>query len=457
MLRAKNNYSLDAGEKDILVKTGMPPIFAQFLKEKSVSLGVAFAIRATSPFQRYLMPAAPKPSSVKAKTGNWSFTKGVISVDPALGKTEKIDGKWQLIPRTSHDFPKKNSGILSEVIHRLSLQEVLYSLNSGEYTLVGTENDIHESGFLVVKAKFKFPYDTEIVFRINFNEKKSRLEKQFPIDVTKLLIDIPVKESQPKWWNESWGKFTLCLDNYYPAQYMSANDSDFKDILAYGVNDGTGQVLPITGDQDLLWISVPSNKHDQLLKDFEEVFNSFDENDLAKLYKARIDLHIRMGGKPEDAVEAIHNHSLAGLGNVTAYESYVIDEVNTAFDTCGIRHLRKLIQHAAENHTPEIPGHLDANMIHVWRGKISMTHNENEIIKFVMQQDYPNENIVNVHPGWDMAKWYTVIDTQIHLKQPVPAATLEEYKKHRGKVKPNALFGLTSWIKKEKPDETENE
>jgi hypothetical protein len=446
---ANDRIMLDDAERQILVKTGMPPVFAQFLKEKSKALGIAFALRASSPVQRYLMPAAPKPASVKAKTGNWSFTKGIITIDPSLGKTEKVEGKWQLIPRTSHDFPKKNSGILSDTIHRLSLQEILSSLNSGEYSLVGTEQDIHDSGTLVLKPKFRFPASSHYVFRINFNEQKSRLEKQYPIDFSKILINIPLKEPQPIWWNEKWGDFEKCLDNYYPAQYMNDDDTEFKDIMVYGINDGSGKVLPITGDQDLLWISIPSSKHDKLLKDFEEVFNTFDRDGLEKLYLARVALHIRLGGKPEETDDAIHNSSLAGMGCITAYESYVIDEVNTAFDNnSGVHHLRNLIQHAAENHSPAEPSPMDANMIHIWRGKISMTHNENEMIQYVMQKDYPNENIFSIHHKWDMTKWGPVINLQLSLNQPVPADTLEEYKKYRTVHKPQTIFGIASWIKK---------
>jgi hypothetical protein len=448
MVIANDRIILDDAERQILVKTGMPPVFAQFLKEKSKSLGIAFALRASSPMQRYLMPAAPKPVSVKAKTGNWSFTKGIITVDPLLGKTEKVEGKWQLIPRTAHDFPKKNSGILSDVIHRLSLQEILSSLNSGEYTLIGTEQDINDSGTLILKPKFRFPASSNYVFRINFNEKKSRLQKQLIMDFSKMLINVPSREAQPSWWNEKWGVFEKCLDNYYPAQYMNDDETEFKDIVVYGINDGSGKVLPITGDQDLLWISIPSSKHEKLLKDFEEVFNTFEREGLENLYLARIALHIRLGGKPEDAEEAIHDYSLAGMGCITAYESYVIDEVNTAFDNCGVKHLRNLIQHAAENHTPSEPSPLDANMIHIWRGKISMTHNENEMIQYVMQKDYPNENIFSIHPKWDMNKWAPVINLQLSLNQPVPVETLEEYKKYRITNKPQKIFGLASWIKK---------
>jgi hypothetical protein len=99
--------ALDKKEQRIIKQAAIPPVFAQFLKEKSLSLGVAFALRVSTSPHRYLMPASPKPISVKTKTGNWSFTKGVISVAPELGTVEEEDGKWKILNRNEHDLPKE--------------------------------------------------------------------------------------------------------------------------------------------------------------------------------------------------------------------------------------------------------------------------------------------------------------------------------------------------------------
>jgi Cft2 family RNA processing exonuclease len=107
-----------------------------------------------------------------------------------------------------------------------------------------------------------------------------------------------------------------------------------------------------------------------------------------------------------------------------------------------------LIQHASENHNPD-PEHLaplDVSIVHVWRGKISMTHSEKEMISFIMQDDYPKENIINVHPRWDMAKWATVIHAQIDLQQPIPLDTLSAYKAYRAKNK--GFSNLLQWVQK---------
>jgi hypothetical protein len=443
-LERNETVTFSKEEWRILEKTGVPPVFAQFLKEKSLLFGVAFALRANSPTPRYLMPAAPKPSSVKAKTGNWCFSKGVISVDPNLGKIERVHGKWFLVERTDHDFPSQQSGILKELVHTLSLQEVLAGLSAGEFRIIGTEEDIQDSGYLVLQPDQHFPDESDIIFGINLNENKSRIEKQCKIDFEKLLTKIPVKQSKPAWWKDEWGKFDDALDNYYPALYKHASDSAFHDIMVFGLADEKGKVLPITGDQDLLWISVPSSKQ-EVFKDFENVINTFEEGGVEKLYAERVALFVKMGGKSADAEKNIRNGSIAGLGCVTPFESYVIDEVNVAFSHCGIRHLRDLIQHAADNHNPDHPSPLDAMMLQVWHGQISLTRNENDLIHYVMQPGYPNENIIDVHPKWDMTKWSAVINMQIALKQPIPLNTLQAFRQYRIK---NKMLAFLPWMKR---------
>jgi hypothetical protein len=437
---------LDDSEKEILASTGIPPIFAIYLKEKSRLLGVAFALRTTSPVQRYLMPAAPKPSSVKVKTGNWGFTKGVIPIEASLGKTLRIDHVWRLIPRLAGELPAKDSGVISEVLHTVSLQEVLAGINGQEFKLIGTVQDIQDSGRITIMASRKAPLNSEIIFSIALTEAKPRVQEQCKIDFEKITVKLPAREPRPTWWLDAWGDFDRSLDNYYPAQFKSAQDAEFRDIYVYGVADENNVVLPITGDQDLLWISIPTKLHESLLKDFEEVINTFEEGGVEKIYRARIALHLKMGGQPEEAENSIRNNSIAGLGSVSTHESFVIDEVNTSFSHSGVNHIRDLIQHASENHNPAKSSPLDVPAVHVWRDKISRTRNENEMIQFITHENYPQENIVNVNPRWDMNKWAAVITQQLQLKLPVPVVTLDAYKQHQ--TKSRSFGNLIGWVKK---------
>lgn len=437
----QENYPpLDQREKNILKKTSLPPVFAQFLKEKSLSLGVAFALRASSCSARYLMPASPKPISVKAKTGNWNFAKGVISVDTKLGRIEKKNGEWKLIHRDKKDIPS-DTNFLKSVIHKLSLQEILISIHSGEYNIINTEKDINSTGRIILNP-INHPRDSDFIFSINFKENPIRIEPQCPIDLDKLLITPLEKVDKPAWWNDQWGEFETCINNYYPAQYKHANDNTFSDILAYGIEDQNGQVLPITSDQDFLWISSPHKKYDAFLKEFSETIDTSNPQGVEKLYKARLALHLKLGGTPEQAEQSISNSSISGVGHVTAYESYVIDEINKDFSTCGVKHLRNLIQHAADNHNPDKPSALDTLIIHFWHGKIFITHNEHELIEFFMQPDYPNENMIDIHPKWNMKEWAPVILVQLLLKQPVPQKTMLAFKNFKKQNEKSVFFGV---------------
>ena len=430
---------LPANEMQILKKTGIPPVFAQLLKQKSQQLHLAIALRATTPMQRYLMPAAPKPLSVKAKTGNWCFTKGVISVDPNLGKIQKNNKKWLLIKRDLEDLPT-HKDLLHTLLHHVSLQEILSLLEAEEIELIKVEN--HE---IYLKPLNRFPHDKQFVFKINFNEDESRIEKQCPIDFTKMLIQPFIKETKPSWWQAAWGDFDECRNTYYPIQYKTQDTDVFKDILVYGLYDQTKKILPITGDQDLLWISIPSKQHESLFKEFEEVVDTNKQSDIQKLYKSRIALHLRLGGKIQDVDACISNVSLGSLGRVSAYESYVIDSVNQGFIRSGIKHLRNLIQHAAENHNPRKIVSIDARMVHVWKGQISMTFNENELIQFVLQKDFLMSNIVNVNALWDMNKWAPLIAEQITLKQPVLPDTIQALKTYTQKTQNLPFVKKLNW------------
>jgi hypothetical protein len=376
--------------------------------------------------------------TVKVKTGNWGLTKGVIAVDPYLGKIEKFNNQWCPQPRVESDLPLA-PGVIQEIVHKVSLREIIIGLQKNDYRLVISASDIKKTNRLIIEVITHNLELHPIIFSINFNEPADRIEPQQLIDFKKMQPFSIDKEQEPSWWLAMWGEFHTCLSYYYPLQYKYITEDNFHDVMIYGVGNGKGEILPITGDQDLLWISIPTSKHDTVLKNFEKVINTFEASGTQELYTARIALHLALGGNPEEAEQHINNDSIAGLGCVTPYESYVIDEVNTAFAKTGIKHLRNLIQHAPENHNPGKPSPLNATMVHIWRGEISLTLNENELIQFVMQPNYPRENIFHVHPQWNMKSWAPVVANQCFLKQPILEKTLLAYNEYCNTHK-TALF-----------------
>jgi hypothetical protein len=429
-------------EDHILKHTGIPAVFAQLLKQTSVKSNIAFAIRGGLPFQRYMMPCAPKPVSVKAKTGNWGFTKGVIAENNDLGKVEDKAGTIVIKPREQKDLPQK-PGIVETTTHKLSLREVVAGLETGDFDFVSARD-----GRLIVTAT-DAPTASNMEFSINLMESAPRVERQLAIENIERVSQNLQTIKKPDWWEDKWGDFTKATDNYFPAQMRDANlpQSKFEDIKIYGVPNG-GKILPITGDQDLLWISAPVKEQDTKGK-FSQVYNTFDSRNVEDLVLARIKMASDLvKSNPTAAhaeiqdVLAISNASIARLGCITAFESKVIDDVNKSFEK-SVPHMLDLFQHGAENRNPGKPSPLDAPMIHIWRGEIKLTNNENELINFVMQKDYLENNIIDIHPQWDMKKWGAVVEKQYQLQQPIPPLTMTAFLDHKKNILPPA-FSKTS-------------
>jgi hypothetical protein len=424
-----NLKELRNNEEFILKFTGIPEVFLDLLKKSSVENDVAFAIRAGAAFQRYQMPNAPKPVTVKAKTGNWGAAKGVIPEDNALGKVENHDGKMVVKHRDDHKDLPTLPGIIEPVLHKLSLREVVDGLERGDFELASNKN-----GRLVFKAT-DGPTDANIEFSIDLRESQ-RVDKQLNIpDIDKITKNL-AEVSQPDWWRQEMGDFHQLVDNYYPAQYRDANqpESKFADINVFGVPSGEGEakvVLPITGDQDSLWITRPATAEN--LKEPPRVYNTFKQGEVEDLVGARFDMAMAEAGDDMEKLEQLINidkGSIARLGCVTAFESKIIDGINTNFQAV-VKHMLDLFQHGTENHNPGTPSPLDSPMVHVWRGQAAITHTEKELVEYVLQPGYLEANIVDIHPKWDMNKWAPVIEKQVQLGHPVPIATLAACVEHK--------------------------
>jgi hypothetical protein len=197
------------------------------------------------------------------------------------------------------------------------------------------------------------------------------------------------------------------------------------------------KVLPITGDQDLLWISRPAQNAEGLEK-FAKVANTFKVSEIEQLVSERIKLALYLARNSHEKLPEllqINNASVARLGCVTTFESYIIDEVNKSLGQV-MTHMHDLFQHGTENRNPGLPSPMDSPMVHVWKGHVSLTQDEGELLEFVMQKGYLEENIIDVHPKWDMSKWSQVVNRQLELGQPVPLATLaarDEYVAHQAR------------------------
>ncbi|MES2217495.1 MAG: anthrax toxin-like adenylyl cyclase domain-containing protein [Pseudomonadota bacterium] len=413
-------------ENVILRATGIPAVFADVLKNISLEKGMAIGLRAGTPMQRYMMPCEPKPVTYKAKTGNWGFTKGVIAEDKALGKVVNNDGEMVIKERDDKkELPKHPE----TVIHKVSLREVVAGIESGEFEFITARN-----GRITVKAT-DGPTNSNYEFSINLLEPKDRITPQIDIKNIKEITANLVEVAEPTWWKPQYGDFKKLSSDFYPAQSRDADqpNNEFTDIKVFAVyNEKKGGLLPVTGDQDALWFTRPAGVSDDNGV-YSKVYNTFQTEGTAQLLSVRNEMAmIEAGDDVEKLLELtnISDSSIARLGCVTAFESEVIDSVNKDFNA-EVEHMMDLFQHGAENRNPGNPSPLDSPMVHFWRGEVFLTQDEDDLVDFVMQPDYLEENILDVHPRWDMAVWAGVVEKQFLLHQPVPPMTMAAFVEFR--------------------------
>jgi hypothetical protein len=409
-----------SSEDEILASAGIPKAYADILKKLSMEENVAIGLRAGAPLQRYAMPCSPKPSMYKAKTGNWGFTKGVIAEDRELGKVEHDKTGARVVKERddNYDLPK-DKALIKTVTHTLSVMEVAAGIESGQFEFVSAKN-----GRLIVKAT-DAPTGASPEFSINLLEPASRITKPIDIDVSKVTANLP-SANVPNWWDPDWGNFDDVAKNYFPAQVLKGND--FVDIKVFGMEDKFNNVLPITGDQDALWMTRPADAVDNDER-YSKVVNTFSLAGTEEMLEVRLNMATREAGDDVDKLMEltdISNSSIARLGCVTGHESRLIETINKRMQQ-EVEHMVDLFQHGAENRNPGKPSPLDSPMIHFYRGQVFRTENEKELINFTMQPGFIERNIVDINPRWDMSQWSVVVEKQYALKQPIPPLTMAAF------------------------------
>ena len=387
---------------------GLPPHLSEQIKSTTKQHSVAVSFRMSLPYQ--LADGAPKPATVKAKTGNWGFTKGVIAVDSeVLGRVEK-DGSIRR--HESKDLPKNSSGAIAlpAVQHTIALGEIIQGLDKipPEYKIVSDEKNPNE---LKVQTILGNPNQDQVIYSINLNEGKPKGSHSSD-----------EKASQtPTWWQEDkWGSFAEKSSLHFPASYEA--DGARKPLQVYGLPDSQGQTVPITGDHDLLWIT-------RTPQESAKVAEVYDTSTVGGAYQLSKELikYDKAFAEANSTEPKFKSHNdipaevIATLGRVTAAEAYTIMDINAGYlnkSTLGGEALKNPIQHGCENHTPYKPSDLDGPMLHFYKDHIIMTKDEKSLVDFLVHhKDYLKENIVDVHPQWNMELWGKVVAKQLELGQ----------------------------------------
>ncbi|GEM_PF-5137282 len=418
-----------------LEAVGIPLEFAAQIMLLAHSLGVAIAIRAGKPFQLYKDLCAPKPSFVKAKTGTWGFAKGVIPENYRLGKMDASGNV--LIPP---DIP-------DEVIftqHKISLGEILSGLRkkSPEYQLISLDPCLTPQEYIkqyhrlvVVPTVATSPKENKIIFSIDLEKGSPPLK----IDVGSIRTHLfETTHKCPSWWNTKWGKFSDCLNYRYPADYQESLSDEIQPLKIYAIHNSEKKSVPITGDMDLLWMTRPSERYLQqhLLRQFPpsalRVLNTANVEDSDQMLKALIELHTHFAEQRDELfdITKIKDESIGRTGCITPLESFFITNINERFAKFA-PHITNLFQHGAENRNPGMPSDIDGRMLHIWHGEFVLTESEKDLVDFVLNTPgYLENNIIDVHPKWNMNLWAPVINKQISLRQSIRSDVLEKYKKY---------------------------
>lgn len=79
--------------------------------------------------------------------------------------------------------------------------------------------------------------------------------------------------------------------------------------------------------------------------------------------------------------------------------------------------VKNLIQHGSENRNPYASSNLNTKMLHFYNGTIYLTRGEKQLIQFYLANDFLKNNLVDVHPKWQMSEWAPVLEKQQALGQ----------------------------------------
>ncbi|MDR3491756.1 MAG: hypothetical protein P4M12_06930 [Gammaproteobacteria bacterium] len=421
--------------REALEAVGIPLEFAAQIMLLANSLGIAIAIRAGKPFQLYNDHCIPKPSFVKAKTGNWGFAKGVIPENSQLGK---IDANGVVVA------PPVIPEEVSFTQHKISLGEIVRGLQNipPEYQLISLDPSLTPEEYIqrhhrlaVVPAAEAAPKNNSVIFSIDLERGSLPLQ----VDVEPICTTLfKAKHECPSWWDEQWGKFSDRVSYRYPAEYQENISGPLLPLQIYAIRDNQDELIPITGDMDLLWVTRPTQKEIKqrnlsvLPESAHRVVNTAELEGSALMLEALIELHTHFAEQRDEIfdINEISDESIGRAGCITPLESFFITKINERFSKFA-PHITNLFQHGAENRNPGLPSDIDGKILHIWQGEVILTESEKDLVDFVLNTPgYLENNIIDVHPKWKMELWAPVINKQILLRQSIHSEVMERYKKY---------------------------
>jgi hypothetical protein len=229
----------------------------------------------------------------------------------------------------------------------------------------------------------------------------------------------------PEWWSQKLGNFGEMLEMRLPVECAKLTGQPFTPVKVLAIrNTSTQELLPITGDMDLLWISRPSEQHPFVKEAIDHAIPLLTVMDLSNpenIPGMRTHLQALCTLEYSDPInfDLITDEKLARLGCITPFEAYIITIINQRF-AAFVDHLDDLLQHGCENRNPGKGSDLDSGMLHCTNGLFTLTTNEAELLNFILSdQEYLQQYRLELNPNWDMGKekWGRVVHRLLEMNR----------------------------------------
>lgn len=467
---------LIAYDAEALAEVGMPPYCAAEIKEQKF----AVSFRANQLIDVFTDSAVAKWGIVRAKSTMHGLGKGTIPVPEDSHYLGRISDDGMVTAYTAdaklskyHKQVDPKEAKIFDVRQHVTLEEVMRGLHSRppEYVLV---NDPPKNNILEVRVHPKHPslhgspVAAAVVYSIDLMPSETNVIKAptvaVAIDqtaspserralVAKMKADARVKPAvdvkKPDWWDEKWGEYAdRWHDRYAVSKKPNAEAKDFTPYMVLGDD----KHHPIRPDQDMLWVPRPLDEvktlglTGPLPPEMHVPLNTIAKKsavlNIIQLSKLLVKLDEIISGVDKDAdknkdkdkrlfpngfkdLEPGGKFDITALGNITPFEAYRVLMLHSGlkrkYEKLDL--MTEVIQHGAENRTPYMPENLTGKMLHFYRDpsrgemKVALTHNERELVAFVLKPEYLQHHFFEVHRLWDMKVWGPVVKAQIEAKQ----------------------------------------
>lgn len=472
-----------------IIESGFPPLFTSVMSQLAMTTGTTVSMRVGNP-PRIGFGDDGKPMAVKQKTGAAFLFKCLIPVDQhylklhskdfPLGSVLEKHRPSELLADFKNIITTHEQAVQAElsadVDHsvikefgvsqlRVSLNEVLSDLQSYEPITPANIKDgkltLYPKASVVAQNPDHFKgADTvaNTAFVIDLTDQRAP-----EIGQEKLLEQLPAARSQmqriqePSWWPKELGDFAQVKSQSLPVSYAQrGQEANPEPFLILGGPNALGakqnHQRPITGDVDLFWITpfvdsfVDDEKY-QMIAGHKVIgprttFNISDGSieearQFKEMFLQLVDtMHEKMGMEtPAFSAEEIIELDLAGLANMQGLtnpsEAAMIHMVNKLFGAQDIN-ISQLILHGSEVFNPGKPSDIGPLLHILPDGERVLTHDEDELIQLVSQENYLQTYPIDVHPKWNMDKWAPIIQQKHLLQQEVSPKTQAAYKEYIG-------------------------